>query len=305
MSYPVEYINCRICGNDRPKFLGLRGNLEYMNAPKLAPNQEHMVTNVVKCRKCGFVYTNPLIVILPEIKASFYNEPKEYNASIHDSDPLKVFNRSLDLIEKSVQQKGRLLDIGSGKGEFLAAAKIKGWETFGVELSKKFTNYANTKYGVNVENIEFEKMDFPDNYFDVVTLNMVLEHIDNPHDLMVKINKILKQKGVLYIEVPNMNSWLLKIINLCYKFQGKNWSSLVSPLHHPFHCYGYQSFSLSLLCKMNNFRIKKILILGIGLRGFYHDRDLGTFKIFIRNLLANIFSWINKGDILIAITRKE
>lgn len=304
MSYSVEYINCKICGSDRPKFLGFRGNLEYMGMPKLSTDQEHMVTSVVKCGRCGFIYTNPKIVLPSEKNLGFYNEPEEYLSSIGQG-PLKLFKNTLNLIEKFTKHKGKLLDIGSGKGEFLAVAKIHGWEAFGVEPSKDFVRYANEKYGLDVQNCNLEGANFPESFFDVVTLNMVLEHIENPHALLSAIYKILNKDGLLYIEVPNMNSGLLKLVNLYYRFKEKDWSPLLSPLHPPYHCYGYGKSSLRLLCQLNKFKVKRTFIFGIGLRGFRRFRSGNRLKELVRNLVAKIFGWMKQGDILVALAKNS
>lgn len=303
MGYSVEYINCRICGSDNAKLLGIRGNQEYQGAQALINNREHIVTNVVKCRQCGFIYTNPRIALPSESGLNFYNDSSEYLSSV-SHDPLRLFDRTLDLIEKFTTHTGRLLDIGAGKGEFLAAAKKRGWEVFGIEPSQNFVKYAKDKYGIDIQWSCPEEANLSESFFDVVTLNMVLEHVENPHNLFMIVNKILKEDGLLYIEVPNMNSGLLKIINLCYRFKGKDWSPFLSPLHPPYHCYGYQKSSLSQLCSLNNFRVKKFFIQGIGLRGFrFRDSD-NKFKQYILSLLAGVMSWLKQGDILIAFALK-
>jgi len=304
MSYAVEYINCKICGSDQPKFLGFRGNLEYMDAPRLNPSQEHMATAVVKCRKCGFVYTNPKIIVSAEKEPCFYKEPERYYSSVC-SDPLKVFDKALNLIQRFSNKMGRLLDVGAGKGEFLAAAKMQGWEVFGVEPSLNFVRYAKEKYGVDIRNSSLEEANFPDNFFDAVALNMVLEHIEDPHSMFSAIHRVLKADGLLYIEAPNMSSGLLKIINFYYRLTRRGWSPLLSPLHPPYHCYGYQASSLRMLCRMNNFAVKKIFIFGIGLRGFRSFGNNSKFKGILRIILARTLGAINRGDILIAIANKK
>lgn len=304
MSYSVEYIDCKICGSDEPKFLGFRGNLEYMGAPGLNPGQEHMATAVVRCRNCGFVYTNPRIIVSAQGEPGFYKDPQMYCSSMC-ADPLKVFNQALNLIERSCRKKGRLLDVGAGKGEFLAAAKMQGWEAFGVEPSLNFVRYAKERYGLDIQNSSLDKAGFPDNFFDAVTLNMVLEHIEDPRGLFSAIRRVLKNDGVLYIEAPNTDSGLLKIINLYYRLTGREWSPLLSPLHPPYHCYGYQPSCLKRLCRMNNFAVKKVFIFGIGLRGFRSFGGGNKFKEWLRVALARLLGLINKGDILVVIAAKR
>ena len=304
MSYSVEYISCKICGNDSPKFLGFRGNLEYVEAPKLAATQEHMVTTVVKCRSCGFIYTNPKIILPSEKRSNVYSEPEKYNSSICQ-DSLKLFNNTINLLEKFTKHRGKLLDVGSGKGEFLATAKMRGWEVFGVDPSQNFVHYAKEKYDLDIQNCILQKANFSENYFDAITLNMVLEHIDNPHGLLSTIYRILKKNGLLYIEVPNMDSMLLKLIKIYFRLTKRDWSPHISPLHHPFHCYGYNRSSLKLLCKMNSFTIRKFSIFGIGLRGFQPYSNINLFKERLRKILAKFFGLIKQGDILIAVATKK
>jgi len=306
MSYPVEYINCKICGSDIPKFLGFRGNLEYEGA-LLFPGQEHMATSVVKCKKCGFIYTNPLIIIDPGHKNNFYADPQDYVSSVCREDPLRVFGLNLNIIENFTgQRKGILLDIGSGKGEFLAAAKKRGWEVFGIEPSKEFADFAKDKYGLDNINPDLKKANLPSEYFDVVTLNMVLEHVDEPHELVSEAERVLKKSGILFIEVPNTGSLLLRLIGIYYKkVKGKEWSALLSPLHYPYHCWGYGAPSLKMLLFLHGFKAAKLEVHGIGLRGFRRRQELGWFRWSALKLLSGFFGFIGKGDILIAVGVKR
>ncbi len=301
MSYSVKYISCKICGADTPKFLGFRGNLEYEGA-LFSPGQEHIATSVVKCKKCGFVYTNPFIIINPEEKGSLYTDPQDYASSVCQEDPLKVFSLNLNIIESFIgYSKGRLLDIGSGKGEFLAAAGKRGWEVFGVEPSKEFVNFSKDKYGLDNLNPDLKKANFPSDYFDVVTLNMALEHIDEPREVSSEIGRMLKKNGGLLIDVPNTGSLLLKLIGIYYKLKGKEWSALLSPLHYPYHCWGYDAHALKTLLCSCGFKVVKLKAYGIGLRGFRRREELGWFRWLALKLFSGLFGFMGKGDILIAV----
>ena len=74
---------------------------------------------------------------------------------------------------------GKVLDIGCGSGYFLAAAAQIGWESFGVDPDPKVSAQ---KTGYKVLQGNLPDIDFPDNYFDVITLSHVIEHT---HDLML------------------------------------------------------------------------------------------------------------------------
>lgn len=297
--YSVEYINCRVCGSDMPKFLGIRGNREYTGAGELAGAREHMATNVVKCRKCGFVYTNPLIII----ETGAYVDPEDYQASSSAGGHQKLFEFNLSLIEKYAK-KGRLLDVGCGKGEFLSAAGKRGWQVFGIEPSANFAECAAAGSGMDISRSQLENADYPDNFFDAITLNMVLEHISSPNSLIAAIKKVLKTKGLLFIEAPNMGSLMLKAASLYFRLRKRDWSPFLSPLHYPFHCYGYDISSLRYLLAVHGFTIKKAVIRDSSLRGFRSDSGGSVFEKSGRNLIARLSGFLGNGDVLIAIAQK-
>lgn len=297
--YSVEYINCKICGRDEPKIQGIRGNREYMGAEIIGNCQQHMATNVVRCQKCGFVYTNPLIIA----KVKAYSDPEDYLPSSRAGSQ-RLFEFNLNLIERYTQ-KAKILDIGCGKGEFLSAAKQRGWEVFGLESSSEFAKFASANYDLNINSASLEDAGYPDNFFEVVVLNMVLEHIDNPKDLIIEINRILKNKGLLFIEVPNMDSLMLKIATLYFRLKGKDWSPLLSPLHHPFHCYGYNVSSIRYLLDAHDFQIKKIIVRDSSLRGFRPDTGGGAFEKFGRFFFTRLAGLIGRGDVLMVLAHKE
>ncbi len=99
--------------------------------------------------------------------------------------------------------KGKLLDIGSGTGDFLVTAKSKGWKVFGVEPNEDARIRAGQK-GIYVEN---KLEDVLESEFDVITLWHVLEHVPDTNLYIEEISKRLKSTGTLIIAVPNFKSW--------------------------------------------------------------------------------------------------
>jgi len=59
------------------------------------------------------------------------------------------------------------------------------------------------KHGLNVVKGTLEEAHYPDNYFDVITMNHVFEHVYNSSDTMKELKRILKPNGTLIIAVPN------------------------------------------------------------------------------------------------------
>lgn len=300
MNYKLEHIKCRVCGSGSSRIEGVRGNLEYEGAV-LPENQEHIVTNVCRCVNCGFVYANPFILLDEPARSMFYDDPGQYLSSVSSQEPTKVFEQNIRIIENFAGNKGRLLDFGSGKGEFMYLARKRGWDVFGIEPSQKFRDYASNIYGLKGQLMSLEAASFAPGSFDVVTMNMVLEHVDNPQAVMLRVKGLLKKRGILFIEVPNTDSLLLGLIKLYYRIRGRNWSPLLSPLHYPYHSYGYNRSSVKFLLEANGFKLNKIITTGIGLRGFRPKGKLSGLKNAMMNFLSALSGLAGKGDILIAI----
>jgi SAM-dependent methyltransferase len=115
------------------------------------------------------------------------------------------------------------LDIGCGDGAFLQSLKSRGWDVYGTETSAAACAIARTK-GISVHEGELASADFPDRFFDVITLWHVLEHIPDPVAELDRIRRMLRDDGSLVIEVPNSDSPTLQ-------FCGGQWYGLDVPRH--------------------------------------------------------------------------
>ena len=97
----------------------------------------------------------------------------------------------------------RLLDVGSGIGVFPFQMKKHGWEIYGVEPDARTAKHLTDNVGIcvydNVASIEMDK----NNYFDLITFNKVLEHVENPALILSSCLKFLKKNGFIYIELPD------------------------------------------------------------------------------------------------------
>ncbi len=303
--YSVSYIHCKVCGSDAPKVLGLRGNLEYSGAPPLKASEPHMVTNVVACRNCGFVYTNPLMLLPEGDHRQQYHESDAYVP--YGRDPAKALGRVLASIEQLMPRKGRLLDVGAGKGEFLAMARNRGWKVEGVEPSEGLANHATETYHLPLTRtpLGVEGANFPDESFDVVTLNMVLEHVEDPNRLLREINRVLTRDGLLLIEVPALDSFLLQAIRVYFFLKKKDWSPLLSPLHWPFHCYGYPLRTIRYLCRQHGFRVVKARTVDLSARGFRAHSNISPAEARLRYLVMKLGGLMGRGDVLMVYCRKS
>ena len=83
------------------------------------------------------------------------------------------------------------------------------------------------------------------NYFDLITLNKVIEHVSNPAKFLKDHIFYLKNKGYLYLEVPDVDAR--------YDKDGYNREEFFIEHHH-----GFSMTSLILMLNKLNLKIVKI-----------------------------------------------
>jgi SAM-dependent methyltransferase len=133
-----------------------------------------------------------------------------------------TFGRSLDMIERCRNGiQGRVLDVGTAGGAFLAVAQRRGWEVEGCEPSRWLCDWAAAHYGIAVKPGTLAEQNYPDSSFDVVTLWDVLEHSPDPLQLLVECRRVLKPGGLLILTYPDIGSAIARLM-------GRSWVFLLS-----------------------------------------------------------------------------
>jgi len=110
--------------------------------------------------------------------------------------------------------KKRVLDIGCGDGSFIT--KFKNCCTvFGVDISSKAVELAE-KAGLNAYRLDIssEKLPFENEYFDLVYMGDVIEHLVNPDFAIDEAARVMRPNGYLVITTPNLASWLNRMLLL-------------------------------------------------------------------------------------------
>jgi len=106
---------------------------------------------------------------------------------------------------------GKLLDIGCGTGNFLAAAHNAGYEVTGIELDRNAARFANERLGLQrvfpLTISEFA-VQCSEEQFDVVTFFEVLEHQAAPGEFLQKVKACVRPHGAIALSVPNRERWL-------------------------------------------------------------------------------------------------
>jgi len=183
------------------------------NSPSIIYTERELI-RVVRCNRCQLIYVNPRLKHPEEVyygrEESYLKEVRlilEGKATAH-RDP--NYEEHLRVIAR-FKPCGRFLDVGTNMGLFLRHAIGKGWELFGVEPSPTLSKVAREQFQLNVKTAFLEEAEFPSEFFDVVCLTDVFEHIKEPRKLLSEIYRILARGGIVYINVPNGRFNLFKL----------------------------------------------------------------------------------------------
>ncbi|WP_375409736.1 class I SAM-dependent methyltransferase [uncultured Methylobacterium sp.] len=164
----------------------------------------------VACVQCGLIRTDPMPT--PDELAHYYAHAyrADYQLAFAGGPPRHHLKRSAreaefraTLLAPKLVPGARVLDFGSGSGEFLAAVRNLGCEAVGVEPGRDYAAFARSQYGVDVLD-EADDDRFPAGHFDVITTHHVFEHLRDPANVAERLARWLKPDGLLYIAVPNM-----------------------------------------------------------------------------------------------------
>lgn len=110
-------------------------------------------------------------------------------------------------------KEGKVLDVGCAYG-FLLERFPDTFEKFGLDISEYATKEAQRRLPaatLKVSSAESE-LPFPQNFFDIIIFNDVIEHLENPGVALENIRKVLKTEGILYINTPNLNLLRRKVL---------------------------------------------------------------------------------------------
>jgi SAM-dependent methyltransferase len=168
-----------------------------------APLETMHKASLYACSHCDLYFWHP--VAMPG--ASWYEAA--YQGRDQTAMPLEPGHRFF-LSDSKAPRSGRLLDIGCGVGNFLAAARDAGFDIAGIEMNHNAVRFAQDHYGLrNVSAMRPEEFlaAHPESKFEVVTFFEVLEHQENPQGFLDVARECLADQGYIALSVPNRNRW--------------------------------------------------------------------------------------------------
>jgi methionine biosynthesis protein MetW len=265
-SYEVS--NCFVCNS--------AGKSKYLN---LTDRNYGKSTgwNISECTNssCGLLWLNPMPTVEDigkayesyytheQNKKSFLEFPfleKPYLSISHNYFPSLSFFRKLPgylayllpvnrnnldfkVMYLDAVPNGRVLDFGCGNGALLDTLKELGWEGYGLDFDPKAVAFCKQK-GLNVNLGSVSSQNYPDHFFDAITISHVIEHVHDVDELLKSCYPKLKKGGQLVIATPNAGNWQRQL----YK---ENWFQLDPPRH--LHLFNLNN--MEVVVKRNQFEV--------------------------------------------------
>jgi 2-polyprenyl-3-methyl-5-hydroxy-6-metoxy-1,4-benzoquinol methylase len=132
-----------------------------------------------------------------------------------------------------------VLDYGFGSGTFLRQVARLGHRAFGADVSSQ--NAAQLQASARAEGLQIQLVDLSTNgftvgdvdYFDIVTLFQVIEHVPEPLALVKMLARYQHPGGILYLECPNDPAVLSRAKNVLRAWPSRRhmWRSVKYPEH--------------------------------------------------------------------------
>lgn len=224
---------CQVCGNNESISL----------YPVKDTNQDVKGQwEIIACLNCGLGRLYPFPdqeEIHHFYKDVFYTKDgKRFRPWMEKIRHLLGYLRALDL-RKLLPSKGKLLDFGSGAGHFGLSMEKRGWRVVNTDPYSKVSTYNRSKV---IGDRIF--LDFPDNYFDAVTLWYVIEHLRNPRDAIREFKRVIRPGGILLLAQQNFVSLQARLFKARWLI-----------LDPPRHLFQFSPHNLLMLAEQEGFKL--------------------------------------------------
>ena len=300
----MQRVVCDLCGSDHYKVRfpstlrdGEKDDLSAYQCTSIGYGRHH---TIVECLKCGLVYANPrydsgeMLARYQAVEDPLYVEEREGR--------VLTFERHLQPLE-IIMPPGdgrRLLDVGCHVGVFVEIAARHGWEAWGVEPSQWAATQAQ-RTGLQVVEGTTETAGFDDEFFDVISMWDVIEHLEHPSAEVRRAFQLLKPDGILAVHTMDLGSIFARLM-------GPRWPWLME-----MHLYYFSKSTLDMLLTRTGFQVLAIKPQGRYLRLGYLATRVAGFSRPLGRTLGWLFARlgssqraisINLGDLVTMYARK-
>ena len=225
----VEMVPCPGCGTNGYKYITSSTDFDY--------HTTDMVFQIVQCLKCGLFYVNPR----PGIEEISKIYPEKYSAYHFSNIRNRVIRRARTFIQAGKARRilrcvcnldgdVRILDVGCGGPILLMLIRNicqRGIKLYGNDFNHRALHLIEQE-GFQTIPGKFEEINWEHDFFDVIVLNQVIEHLFDAPGVLRKSFNFLKQGGALYIETPSLDGLDARL------FRKNHWGGYHIPRHLQF-----------------------------------------------------------------------
>jgi ubiquinone/menaquinone biosynthesis C-methylase UbiE len=270
--------SCPICSGQNYKIIG---KPKTNSISKAFINADY---KVVQCSNCELYYTVPTINFSNDQWADLYHseyfaEQSAWLTKKRKKELSERFDVAMSFID-SDNKTIKFLDVGTGEGKTLIEGLNRGWEVTGIDIVDNRIDEAKNN-SIKFVKTNLLESTLPENYYDFIYVDSVLEHVLNPLEYLVKINRLLTKGGIVYIGVPNEDCLFNDVRKLMFRVSGKgSISEKIKPFDNPYHVVGFNKNSLKFLFKKTEMGVKKM-------RNFGRKFDFLSYKFLSKEFLIN------------------
>lgn len=234
----LEYVKCNICQRDETE-VWLRDSSS---------------VQFVKCRHDGLLYMNPRP--RAESVRQFHTQfVRADNLAFFSEHRRGILGREAEAV-KAFKSRGNLLDVGCATGTFFENFLPPDWRAFGVDTSSLGSSLARDIHKAYVFCGTVREANYSSLFFDVISMLDTLYYSPDPYAELLEFKRILKDDGLLAIEIPGYAYSLLRDKGPICWILDRTW---VRGFTKTRHLYYFSPRSLRLLLQRAGFRIVKVI----------------------------------------------
>jgi len=228
--------NCHICGESKWKLL--YSKLVVHPLWGVTGEESNFPLNYFNCQECGLIKLDPVLSF--EQSRQYYEmSSAPSQASFGKRAPMLEQRRAFLLQHLGPGAIGRVVEVGPAYGDFLLTLESAD-ERIGIEPSTKYCDFVKEKhpelryYPFMLESLSLDAPELIGTAELVVSCN-VLEHTTNPKTFVQSLMKVVRQDGLLLLEVPGVEA-MSECPTPCYQTL------------HPGHIYQFSAPTVNRLC---------------------------------------------------------
>lgn len=224
-----------------------------------------------ECLGCGATFANPMptdemISTGNDALVRLYQKDKTTDQEFREARQAYLRGKVLAKKLSSWKPSGRALELGCYHGFFSLGLKENSkWEVEGLEISEKLGNFINRQLGFKCHVGLLENLNLPENSYDFIICHDLIEHINQPHQFIKQLSRILKPGGRIQIITPN-----------CYQdlaFNRRIYENGMTPTMLLNHILYFTPRALQIALEKAGLRVKKMYCYDVR----YTLKDLGYF----------------------------